>query len=159
MTWNRAGQILNKRMAEDKREAILSELDKIFSVVDEGEVDFADYYDETKALLEQLKELGDAIGPVFKLIEKYPDCYYGAPGIIGHHLEKFYHKGYEEALVASIKKAPNLFTVLLLQRILADKDNPQWESYYSVMQSLTDAKKYDDYIVSEARENVIFYKR
>lgn len=158
-TWNQAEQTSNKKMSEDKKVAIIAQMDKIFSVVDEGESDFEDYYDETNLLLEQLKESGDAIAPVFSLIEKYPDCYYGAPGIIGHYLEQFYHNGYEEALVNSIKKEPNLFTLLLLQRILADKDNPKWETYYKLMQSLTDASKYDGYIVSEARENVIFYKK
>ena len=43
---------------------------------------------------------------------------------MGSFMEKFYHEGYEEELVASLKRKPTEYTIALMFRIIADKKNP-----------------------------------
>ena len=80
-------------------------------------------YDLTDEL-EQCEKPFDAVRPILELIESSPNIDFGGPGPLGSFMEKFYHEGYEEELVASLKRKPTEYTISLMFRIIADEENP-----------------------------------
>jgi hypothetical protein len=64
--------------------------------------------------LEQCETPFDAVRPILELIESSPNIDFGGPGPLGSFMEKFYHEGYEEELVASLKRKP---TITLLRSV------------------------------------------
>lgn len=62
----------------------------------------------------------DAVELIFKLIENSPTIDFGSPGPLGSFMEKFYRCGYEEQLVASLKRKPTEYTIALMFRVLND---------------------------------------
>ena len=62
--------------------------------------------------LEQCETPFDAVRPILELIESSPNIDFGGPGPLGSFMEKFYHEGYEEELVASLKRKPTEYTLL-----------------------------------------------
>ncbi|WP_286967777.1 hypothetical protein [Flavobacterium sp. UBA4854] len=85
--------------------------------------------------IEDSKEAFDFVEPIFHLIERSPEIDYGAPGPFGSFLEKFYHKGYEEKLIDSLKRQPKEYTVFLLHRLSNDTKNPKVEEYKKILKS------------------------
>ena len=60
----------------------------------------------------------DVIGPVLRFMEEHPSVDFGAPGALVHFLERFYRKGYEEELIASVGRKPTPVTVWMVNRLL-----------------------------------------
>ena len=58
-----------------------------------------------------------------ELIESSPNIDFDGPGPLGSFMEKFYHEGYEEELVASLKETTE-YTIALMFRIIADEEIP-----------------------------------
>ncbi len=85
--------------------------------------------------IEDSKEAYDFVEPIFRLIERSPEIDYGGPGPFGSFLEKFYHKGYEEKLIDSLKRQPKEYTIFLLHRLCNDTKNPKVEEYKKILQS------------------------
>ena len=83
--------------------------------------------------LEQCETPFDAVRPILELIESSPNIDFGGPGPLGSFMEKFYHEGYEEELVASLKRKPTEYTIALMFRIIADKKNPNLSEYKHLM--------------------------
>lgn len=65
-----------------------------------------------------------------------------------HFMERFYKKGYEEELVASLKRMPTLHTVWMLQRIINATDDR--EIYLDLLKQISDNESYDNEIRDEA---------
>lgn len=53
----------------------------------------------------------DSVQPLLQLMERHPLTYFGSPGEIVHFVETFYKKGYEEKLIASLKRTPTVHTI------------------------------------------------
>lgn len=94
----------------------------------------------------------DAVRPIFNLIENAPAIDFGGPGPLGSFLEGFYHAGYEEELVASLKRKPTEYTVALMFRILADAENPNLEDYKMLLKTFGNEPWLDEFWKNEIRK-------
>lgn len=59
-----------------------------------------------------------AIEPTLKFMEDHPTIDYGSPGPLTHFIERFRRCGYEEALLASVRRSPTPHTIWLLNRLI-----------------------------------------
>ncbi len=84
-----------------------------------------------------------------KLIESSPNIDFGGPGPLGSFMEKFYHEGYEEELVASLKRKPTEYTIALMFRIIADKKNPNLSEYKHLLKTLDCTSEIDTFWLDE----------
>jgi hypothetical protein len=73
--------------------------------------------DMTSEWSSQLLGLG-AVRAVLEFMEQRPDLYFGSPGPLVHFVERFYGKGYEKELLASIQRKPTVHTVWMLNRVI-----------------------------------------
>jgi hypothetical protein len=60
----------------------------------------------------------EAVEPVLRFMEANPSVTIGMPGALVHFVERFYHNGYEEALVESIARRPTAHTIWMLNRLI-----------------------------------------
>lgn len=51
-------------------------------------------------------------------MERHPLISSGTPGALVHYVESFYKKGYEELLEKSVRNAPTVHTVWMLNRLI-----------------------------------------
>lgn len=101
--------------------------------------------------MEDIKEnydRSDSVKPLLLLMERHPLSDFGSPGPIVHFMERFYKKGYEEELVASLNRIPTLHTVWMLQRIINATDDR--EIYLDLLKQISDNESYDKEIRDEA---------
>ncbi|HYH47078.1 MAG TPA: hypothetical protein VEG34_15460 [Thermoanaerobaculia bacterium] len=99
-----------------------------------------DYLSELDDIAERLVEedaRGEAIEPVFRFLETHRDIDLGLPGPLVHYLERFFHKGYEEKLMDSLRRAPTPRTVWMLNRLLNGLAGSAKEPYLLEMKRLT----------------------
>ena len=99
--------------------------------------------------LEQCETPFDAVRPILELIESSPNIDFGGPGPLGSFMEKFYHEGYEEELVASLKRKPTEYTIALMFRIIADKKNPNLSEYKHLLKTLDSTSEIDTFWLDE----------
>lgn len=97
----------------------------------EEHIDCDDFEEvQEKCMLQIEKEnLGiSAIEPLLLFMERHPLSDFGMPGAIVHYVEKFYKKGYEDLLIASVIRRPTVHTVWMLNRIKnAGENSDQYE--------------------------------
>jgi hypothetical protein len=97
MTENEITQRLSQLDSEDAM------ADMMYDLVDEWET----------------RDVGfEAVRPVLEFMERNRSWDFGTPGPFVSFVEKFYREGYEDALVASIKRCPTPHTVWMLNRVL-----------------------------------------
>jgi hypothetical protein len=80
-----------------------------------------DFLSEAELIVEALRkdDAGlEAVCVVLKFMEDHPTFDFGTPGPLVHFVEKFYGRGYEPELFASITRRPTTHTVWLLNRII-----------------------------------------
>jgi hypothetical protein len=92
------------------------------------------------------------VEPLLKLLEKYPDADFGAPGPVVHFVERFFKKGYEALLVASLKRKPTAHTLWMLNRIINGVQGKQKKEYVALMQEIADDGALPEGIRSVAKE-------
>ena len=76
----------------------------------------------------ELKSSGAGLGAVptiLRFIEEHPDVDFGAPGPLVHFVERFYAKGYEAELLASLARHPVPHTVWMLNRVINGTKKPK----------------------------------
>lgn len=98
--------------------------------------------DELSTIAERLEEAdpeGEAVEPVLRFLEEHRDLDLGMPGPLVHYVERFFRKGYEEKLLASLRRAPTPRTVWMLNRLLNGLTEEEREPYRREMQRLTTA--------------------
>ena len=61
---------------------------------------------------------------------------------------KFYKRGYEEELLASLKRMPSLHTIWMLNRLINGTDNT--ENYLSLMKEISQNETYSKEIRDQA---------
>ena len=98
--------------------------------------------------IEENYDRSDSVKPLLLLMERHPLTDFGSPGPIVHFVERFYKKGYEEELVASLKRIPTLHTVWMLNRIINATDDP--EAYLSLLKQISENEACDKEIRDEA---------
>ncbi|WP_202556024.1 hypothetical protein [Paenibacillus silvestris] len=101
--------------------------------------------------LEMRKDGFDAIEPLLKLLEDNPDVDFGSPGPIVHFVEKYYKKGYEEKLIASLYRNPTNHTLWMLNRIINGSENEQKQQYLNVLNHIIERCSEDKKIDEQAK--------
>ncbi len=77
---------------------------------------------------------------LFKILEAHPDDDFGMPGPLVHAAEKFFRKGYEEALAESVQRSPNFCNLWMLNRVINGVRGHQKASLRSLMQAVAARK-------------------
>ncbi len=79
----------------------------------------------------------EAIELTLRFMEDNPNIDYGAPGPLAYFMERFHGQGYEEALIASIRRHPTPHTVWLLNRLInGTRDIQQYEPRVLVLRDV-----------------------
>jgi hypothetical protein len=87
----------------------------------------ADFVSEATSITESLKEEGaglESVSVILKFMEEQPAFDFGTPGPLVHFVEKFYGRGYEAELLASIARKPTSHTIWLLNRVINGTKQP-----------------------------------
>lgn len=93
------------------------------------------------------------IGQVLRLFERFPEEDFGAPGPLAHAIEKYYKRGYELELEASLERGPTPLTLWLANRIINanDENAPRFRR---ILRFISTRGDLPETIVAEAREYV-----
>ncbi|MCD2425805.1 hypothetical protein LQ567_23680 [Niabella pedocola] len=116
--------------------------------------DFIDPAAELCGMLERLETPGDALEPLFMLIENSPDMDYGGPGPLGAFLESLSGEGYEEQLIASLRRKPTVYTLHLLDACLLDNNDTGQATYLFLMTEIAAHTEHPGNIREEARAHL-----
>jgi hypothetical protein len=68
--------------------------------------------------IENHPEGASLIPSVLQLFERHPDGDFGVPGPLVHAIEKYSRCGYEDCLLASLKRQPTTHTLWLAHRVV-----------------------------------------
>lgn len=60
----------------------------------------------------------DVMRPILRFMETHGDLDYGMPGPLVHYLETFFGRGYEAALLESVRRHPTLHTLWMVNRVV-----------------------------------------
>jgi hypothetical protein len=86
-----------------------------------------------------------AVDPILKFMETHPAIDYGSPGALVHFIERFWMKGYEERLVASLNRRPTEHTTWLLNRVINGvKDSQVRDGYITIMRDIASNPAIED---------------
>jgi hypothetical protein len=64
----------------------------------------------------------ESVEPILRFMEDHPELDLGTPGPLVHFVERFYGKGYESKLVASVPRKPTSHTLWMLNRLINGTD-------------------------------------
>lgn len=144
---------------KDKNQEIINQLEKHIQNANEtgDKYDFIDPAFEICDELDKLDSKYDIIEPILELIERSPNIDFGGPGPLGSFMETYYKNGYEELLIKSIKRKPTEYTLLLLHRIINDKQNPNHKIYIDLMKTISENTEYTDDIIQSAKNSLTFF--
>jgi hypothetical protein len=95
----------------------------------------------------------EVIPSIFEFIEAHPNADHGSPGPLVHFLES--HPGYEEPLVASVKKGPAPHTVWMVGRILNVKLTPERRAFFLDLLRSVLTNPNSDEIVKDHAERIL----
>lgn len=118
----------------------------------ENEIDTDDFIDIMDDCMREIEESGiglQAVEPLLQFIERHPLSDFGMPGSIVHFVEKFYKKGYEQLLIASVKRRPAMHTVWMLNRVKNGEENQQ--GYIKILNDSVHNKDIEEEIRNSAR--------
>lgn len=79
--------------------------------------------------LDEIDANGESVEALLRLIEDNPGVDFGAPGPFVHFVEKFYQRGYEDQLLASIRRAPNSHNLWMLNRLINGVEGDMRQRY------------------------------
>ena len=117
-------------------EAVLEQI-RTFKMKDD-DTDYAALV-ELIAYIENAADPRLAFRPLFDLLERYPDADFGSPGPIVHFLEQFFPGGYEDELLASVRRAPMWTTLWMLNRLVNGTSGSEQERYVDELQRIAEA--------------------
>lgn len=93
----------------------------------------------------------ELVEPILRLMESHPDFDFGAPGFFVHFVETYYKKGYEGLLIDSLKRAPSLHTLWMLNRILNAVEGEELNEKVSLLRSIANNGSLEKYLRDEAQ--------
>jgi hypothetical protein len=80
----------------------------------------------------------EAVEPILRFMEDHPDIDFGVPGALVHFVERFYRKGYDEALMESLLRKPTGHTTWMLNRMInGAKTQPERDRLCRLMKKIT----------------------
>lgn len=121
----------------------------------EEHIDCDDFEEvQERCMLQIEKEnLGiSAVEPLLLFMERHPLSDFGMPGAIVHSVEKFYKKGYEDLLIASVIRRPTVHTVWMLNRIKNAGENS--DQYEKILNDILEKQGIEDEIKNAVKEFV-----
>lgn len=121
----------------------------------EEHIDCDDFEEvQEKCMLQIEKEnLGiSSVEPLLLFMERHPLSDFGMPGAIVHYVEKFYKKGYEDLLIASVIRRPTVHTVWMLNRIKNAGENS--DQYEKILNDILEKQGIEDEIKNAVKEFV-----
>ena len=92
--------------------------------------------DETGQAMMQLPDPFGLVEPILDIIGTNPNVDFGMPGELVRFVESFYKKGYEELLIASVKKNPTEHNIWMVHRCYNDINNPMREQFKALVEEL-----------------------
>ena len=97
------------------------------------------------------------VEPILAFMERHPEVDYGTPGPLVHFVEKFYRRGYEAKLLASVDRRPTPQTTWMLNRLInGTKTEPARTELVEAMKGIVNHPLADD---TTRREAVQFVDR
>lgn len=79
------------------------------------------FQSQAQMITDELQNEGrglEAVDVILRFIEENPTLDFGPPGPLLHYIEKFYRRGYEAQLLASLGRRPTVPTISLLNRLV-----------------------------------------
>ena len=98
----------------------------IITALKEAVIPDEEYYIDSE-IINAMLEYSDPfefVEPILDIISENPSVDFGSPGELVHFVEKFYKKGYEEALIASVRKSPTFHNIWMIHRCYNDANSP-----------------------------------
>ncbi len=111
---------------------------------------FIDTCEDIVKILDKFENSYDAVELILALIEKNPEADFGMPGPLVHFVEKYYKDGYEEKLVDSVKRTPNIHNCFMLNRLINGSEGEEKQVYLSVLDEIINNKYHDNTVLREA---------
>ena len=110
------------------------------------------YYldDEIEEAMMQYPEPIELVESVLEIIRTNPAVDFGMPGDLVRFAEGFYKKGYEEALIASVRTNPTPHNIWMVHRCYRDLKNPLHEEFRILIESIRN----DESISNEAKRAI-----
>ncbi|MCR5327313.1 MAG: hypothetical protein K6E12_00455 [Saccharofermentans sp.] len=93
----------------------------------------------------------EIVEDLLRIMEKHPLDDFGMPGAMVRFIEKF-DPEYIPLLIQSIKRAPSMHTLWMLNRCINDSDNP--DEYIDVLKEVAANESLDEAIRQSAQEFV-----
>lgn len=99
---------------------------------------YESYYiaDDIRQAMMCLPQPFELVEPILQIIESNPTVDFGAPGDLVRYVECFYKKGYEELLIASVRRNPTAHNIWMLHRCYNDKNNPIHNKFADLVNDL-----------------------
>lgn len=106
-------------------------VEKIIEALKMAAKPYESYYiaDEVRQAMMQLTNPEELVEPILDIIGTNPEVDFGMPGDLVHFVECFYKKGYEELLIASVRKNPTAHNVWMVHRCYNDIKNPMHKKF------------------------------
>lgn len=115
---------------------------------------YESYYieDEVRQAMMQLANPGELVTPILDIISSNPTVDFGMPGDLVHFVECFYQKGYEELLIASVRKNPTAHNIWMVHRCYNDVKNPLHGKFEELITELRNDPSISDDIKAAINE-------
>ncbi len=115
---------------------------------------YESYYieDEVGEAMMQLSDPFELVEPILEIIGTNPTVDFGMPGGLVRFVESFYKKGYEELLIASVKKNPTAHNIWMVHRCYNDINNPMRERFKALILELKEDSSVSQEIKAEIDE-------
>jgi len=112
--------------------------------------DWEQRQNEIADLIEASEESQEIVQNVLQLFERYPEADFGSPGPLAHSIERFYGRGYEDQLLASLGRTPTPLTLWLANRIINAGDHNR-RRFLTILGSIGDRTDLLPLTAEEAR--------
>ena len=112
--------------------------EQIINALKEAAKPYDSYYieDEVRQAMMQLPEPFELVEPILEIIGANPTVDFGMPGDLVHYVERFSEKGYEELLIAYVKKNPTAHNIWMVHRCYNDVENSLRKEFKSLITEL-----------------------
>lgn len=105
--------------------------------------------DEVRQAMMSLPQPFELVEPILEIIGNNPTVDFGMPGDLVCYVECFYKKGYEELLIASVRKNPTPHNIWMVHRCYNDYKNPIHEKFKNLVKDLKEDRNISDDIKKE----------
>jgi hypothetical protein len=109
----------------------------LFQQLEAVPVDF--FERDCQPIVDALEEGGaglDAVETILIFMERHPEIDFGGPGSLVHFVERFFRKGYEPLLLASIARSPTDHTRFMLHRLInGTEDNAKRSRLSAILEA------------------------